>query len=484
MAYITRIISQGILLICFTVSTAPTAMAQLVIGQPNLEFSKACASESFNTYETSFVFNPPSSLNTSNQFIVELSDSSGEFAEAVEVFVSNSNEIITSPATISFSLPIDTAGENYKIRIKSSSPAATSAPSSDFPAYFKLHDTPFTINGLIDTGTFCPGIGYLLAIDNPGFDGAISPLTFENLSFNWYKVIDNTNSILIAQGETLLVSEEGTYFAETDYGSCTSESFSNRVTISQASNEEPANATITSSLGNSFCSNGEGTILTTVTGENYQWFRDDEPIEGANQNTLQTNDSGNYAVIVTAGNCVAVGSILLESIASSTTIDVPAINFIEAGETLTVTVETTLDNVQYEWYFNDEIIEDVIENQLIASQAGNYKVVVTATGICDVSIELFFEIKIEINTDTIPNVISPNGDGLNDTWIIPVEYLSGTDTEVVIYSSNGTAALNTSDYLNNWPDNTNELSNANQVYYYMITPPNKEVITGSITVVR
>ena len=56
--------------------------AQLVIGQPNLGFSQACASDSFNTYSVSFVFSPESALNASNQFTVELSDAEGDFSGA------------------------------------------------------------------------------------------------------------------------------------------------------------------------------------------------------------------------------------------------------------------------------------------------------------------------------------------------------------------------------------------------------------------
>ena len=50
------------------------ANAQIVIGTPNLGFSQACASESFNTYSTTFIFSPESGVNASNQFTIELSD--------------------------------------------------------------------------------------------------------------------------------------------------------------------------------------------------------------------------------------------------------------------------------------------------------------------------------------------------------------------------------------------------------------------------
>ena len=56
--------------------------AQLVIGQPNLGFTQACASDSFNTYSATFVFSPTSALNASNQFTIELSDADGDFSNA------------------------------------------------------------------------------------------------------------------------------------------------------------------------------------------------------------------------------------------------------------------------------------------------------------------------------------------------------------------------------------------------------------------
>lgn len=119
--------------------------AQVVIGQPTLGFSQACASDSFNTFSATFVFSPESALNTSNQFTLELSDADGDFSDAVVVYTSSAGVITTSPATVDFSLPETTAGENYRIRVKSSAPAATSSGSVAFAAYYKLQDSPLLL---------------------------------------------------------------------------------------------------------------------------------------------------------------------------------------------------------------------------------------------------------------------------------------------------------------------------------------------------
>ena len=106
-----------ILLLIF--SYTETISAQIVIGAPSLGFSQACASDSFNTYNVTFSFSPESALGAANQFIIELSDETGSFANPTIVFSSNSGAVTVSPATLSFSLPNTTSGEGFKIRIKS-----------------------------------------------------------------------------------------------------------------------------------------------------------------------------------------------------------------------------------------------------------------------------------------------------------------------------------------------------------------------------
>ena len=259
-----------------------SANAQIVIGTPNLGFSQACASESFNSYSTTFVFSPESNLESSNQFIVEMSDENGDFTNAVTVYTSNSGEIITSPATLNFSIPTNTAGEGFKIRIKSTAPVATSARSVSFAAYYKIQDSPFTINNLVSTGAFCSGGSYLLTIDNPGNDNNDSPLNYPSLTFNWFRETGATTSVFVAEGNTLEVTQEGTYFVETNYGTCTSNSFSNRVTISEATSGQ-ASASITSNLGNPFCPDQGPTTLSTISGNSYQWYKDGNLLHGNHQ---------------------------------------------------------------------------------------------------------------------------------------------------------------------------------------------------------
>lgn len=472
----------------FAIFLSKPANAQLVIGTPNLGFSQACASESFNTFSTTFIFSPESALTAANQFSIELSDADGDFSNATIIYTSAAGTVTVSPATLDFSIPETTAGENYRIRIKSSAPVATSSKSVPFAAYYKSQDSPFTINNLVSTGVFCSGGSYLLAIDNPGTGANDSPLLYPNLTFNWFMETSPTTSVFVAEGSTLSVNTSGTYFVETNYGTCTSDSFSNRVTITEATSGE-ANATIASSLGNPFCPEQGFTTLTTISGNTYQWFKNGNIIADATNQMYQTNESGTFSVQVDLGDCSASGSIELVSELFESAIDVPEFNEMLADETLEITVSSTANNPEYRWYLNNTLISAETDiTTFEATEFGDYKVVITETTGCNASKEYLFTIEeafdIFPDVEKIPNMISPNGDLINDTWILPTAYVSGTNTEVIIMTNQGKVVLETDDYQNNWPEDDLNLTSINQVYYYIITTTDNKTKKGSITVVK
>ncbi len=469
----------------FTVLLSGQLNAQMVIGQPNFvnDWTMACAGEDFNSYGVSFVFTE-SAVTAATVFTLELSDANGDFTSATTVATSVAGAITVSPGILNFEVPIATSGEGYKVRVKSVSPGGTSSSSMAFPAYYKIHDSPFSINSSIPTGAFCIGGSYLLTID----ESDDSPLQYPELTYRWYKQTSPTTSDFVADGNTLLVSQVGTYFVETNYGSCNSDSFSNRVEITQVN--AGTVATVSSSLDNPFCSTDGATTLTTISGVSYQWYKDGDLIDGATNQTYETDETATFLVVVDLGGCDATGSIDLDSGSFSSSIDASDVNTIDidSGESLTVTVTTTATNPEYVWSLEGNVISGANGNIYEATEEGNYEVTVTQTDGCVVSSSHLFEIKVPVNpfpnVENIPNLISPNGDGINDTWIIPTEYVSGTDTEVVVMTNRGEVVLKTNDYQNNWPEDELNLTSINLVYYYMITAPNQEPQKGSITIVK
>lgn len=457
--------------------------AQIVISKPNLGFTQACASASFNSYNVTFSFSPETGITGSNQFIIELSDETGDFSSPTVIYTSAAGSVSSSPATLNFAFPTDVAGEAYKIRIKSTSPAATSSGSDAFPAYYKIQDTPFTINNLIETAVFCSGDSYLLTIDNPGGPMNDSPLQYPFLTYNWFRETGPTTSVFVAEGESLEVTTPGTYFVETNYGSCTSDSFSNRVTVEEASSQENSTS-IKSSLGNPYCYEDGPTVLSALNGDTYQWFKDGEPINGATNQMFETNESGRYSVIVDLGDCSATATMDLENSGFTSSIDVDETNRLEEGETLIANVTTTAASPTYQWFRNGASIPSATSESYEISESGDYRVTITQNMGCSSVKEFVFRVTEQFpDVSQIPNLISPNGDGINDTWVIPQAYASGSDAQVMIVSSQGKIVLNTNDYQNNWPENLS-FKDINPVYYYIITTSNNQTRKGSITVVK
>lgn len=457
--------------------------AQVVISKPNLGFTQACASPSFNTYNLTFSFSPESALEASNQFIAELSDQSGSFSSPTVIYASTAGSVTTSPVTFGFSLPTNISGEAFRIRIKSTAPNSISSSSSAFAAYYKIQDTPFSINNLIETGVYCSGGSYVLTIDNPGSESNDSPLQYESLTFKWYKETGPTTSVFVADGETLSVNQPGTYFAETNYGTCTSNSFSNRVTVSEAASG--STSSINSSLGNPYCVTEGTTVLSAINANAYQWFKNGETIPGATSQMYETNESAEYSVSIDLGSCMTSASINLENTGFSSSIDVDDVVNIDDDETFIATVTTTANNPEYKWFLNDVIISGATTNSFEVTQTGTYKAVVTQTTGCNASTELVFVVQSAFpNVENIPNLISPNGNGENDTWVIPQKYVSGTNTEVVIINSQGKIELKTNNYQNNWPNNQLDFKDVNPLYYYIITTTDGKIKKGTIIVVK
>lgn len=483
----TTFVKKSFFVLCFFVlMLSQNLKAQIAIGVPNIGFTQACANVSFNTFYVTFSFSPEANLNPGNQFYIELSDGNGDFSNATVINPLSGGSATTTPVTLSFSLPTDTAGEFYRLRIKSTAPVATSSGSSTFAAYYKIQDTPFSINNLIPVATYCAGGSYTLTIDNPGTGLNDSPLNYPSLTYNWYRATGPSTSVFVEAGETLNVNQPGTYFVETNYGTCTSDSFSNRVTVSEATSG--STTAIVSSLGNPFCPSGGPTTLTTTEGNSYQWYLNGEVISGATNQMYETEISGTYSVSIDLGSCSTTATIDLDSNGFTSSINVDEVNTIEIGDTLYVEVTTSANNPEFQWYLNNVNIPGANGNTYDASEYGSYKVVITQTTGCIVSDEFLFEIEEPIDpfpdVENIPNIISPNADGINDTWIIPNEYVSGTNTEVIIMDSYGKVSLKTTNYQNNWPENEINFNSINPVYYYVITTTDNKTKKGSITIIK
>ena len=465
----------------FLLPLTKTAYAQIVIGSPSLRFSQICANVGFNSFSVDFSFSPVTGLSDTNQFIVEMSDPNGSFTNSTVIFTSSPGSVKVSPATLTFSVPTTIAGEQYKLRIKSTGPVATSSNSVVFSAYYKIQDSPFSINNFNATAMYCSGGSFVLTIDNPGTGSNDSPLKYPRLTYRWYK---EGSSLPVATTPSLTINQPGKYYVETNYGSCTSNSYSNRVTVSESS--ATAAATITSSLGNPFCSDGTSTILTTVAGTSYQWYKNNGVITGATSQTYLTNQPGQYTVVVDFGGCIANASIDLQKYQFNSIINVPKTSTILPNESVKVSVKTTASNPEYQWYFNDAVIPNAIGSDYEVTKEGNYKVVVKQTSGCVVSEELSFQIINDVvpQVVNIPNLISPNGDGINDTWIVPQEYASGSNAEILLINSSGELILKTNNYQNNWPENMTVFKNVYPVYYYIITTQDRKVRKGSITVLK
>lgn len=484
-----------------------TGMSAQTISPQKLPFSAICAggqhpiipNQIFNEFQAKFII---SGFDSDVTFVVELSDPMGSFTNPVATIalapLPGTDPDTATNKTLTFAIPTNLVGsDTYRLRVKSSTGVVSgsftifgSISEKNFPAYFRPYNKSFFIANKASTVNFCSGASVTLTVDNPTpNDINSSPANFPELKYKWYK-----DDVLIPgqSSSSLMVNTFGVFYAELNYGPCSDLNYrSQEVTVSSATGG--SGAIITSSLGNPFCSGSDPTILTATGGGNsYVWKLNGDAIPNANSQTYAANVSGIYTCDIDFGGCSATATIDLKMSGTVTydgnDVKEGDILLIEEGD-ITVTASTNAVNPSYQWFLNNVPIDDATQNTLTITAAGKYKVLISG---CTLS--FIVSDGKEINVPKISNIISPNNDQTNDTWILPMEY-NNTNTHVIVLSSYGEIVFETDNYvnydnnydcINSWPDckSNIEFKNFNPVFYYIITPSSGSAKKGSITVLK
>jgi len=139
----------------------------------------------------------------------------------------------------------------------------------------------------------------------------------------------------------------------------------------------------------------------------------------------------------------------------------------------------------YVWTAADGIISGqrspVLEVKPMAN--ASYEVTAASAAGCTAVGSFALSVVVDFKVDAV-NILTPNGDGRNDRWVIR-NLDSYPDNEVKIYDRAGRLIYSRRNYSNDWDGTVNGSPLAEGTYYYILTIQNgAKTATGYITIVR
>lgn len=351
----------------------------------NSAWTAACASSNFNEYFVNFTWSPPL-VDSNNEFILELSDSYGNFGSPRELArVSDKNTIFDFE--FEFALPDDIRGEGYKFRVRSTSPAKTSPASDAYSMYYIDYNLPLLIS---ENGSGSIPAGGVIQICDGG-SVTLKPHNIPNANtyqYNWYR----SGTLLPQKTESITVSTPGMYYVELDYGSVCSGSANTLSNTIEISNGSSLGIAINGDSDVELCPGDSYTLEANITGMGltYTWYKDGNIISGPTleASTLDINTGvdgfeGSYEVQIGGASACAERSsaVVLRSAGSFEVSRQNAENIVLLpSQTKTLSVSTTATAPAYQWYKDGTPITDAISSSLVINSIGEYYAEVTDNG--------------------------------------------------------------------------------------------------------
>lgn len=399
------------------------------------------------TYSETGVFNTGGLFIDANDFIVQLSDASGDFTNAVNI----GQVTAATGGTIQVTIPANTPpGAGYRIRIVSTSPAFTGA---DNGFDITIDNTPpvavVTANG---PTAFCAGGSVMLDGSSGG-----------GLVYQWQ--LDGSD-IPGATSETLVADAPGNYTVIVSSACGVDDSDPVLVTV----DELPLAPAVVANGPTSICDGGSVTLVADLMmGVTYTWSVDGGVIPNADTEQIEATAAGSYTVTVTSTQgcsstsadtivvTVSPAPIAPAILASDTTV------FCDGGSV--ILVADLIPGVTYTWSVDGTVIPNADTEQLSVTSSGSYTVTVAdALGCGSVSADT---IAVTVNATPAEPVITQVVDTLfasgNGTfqWSVDGQPIPGANGPWLVPTSSGAYTVAFTD--------ANGCSSTSQPYTYIST---------------
>ena len=370
---------------------------------------------------------------------------------------------------------------NYIITAVSSSGSCT-GPAFTFSLTVTGAGTP-TATVSTATATICAGYPATFTATSSGSG-----------TWQWYQtgtgaVAGATNSTYTTN--TLALSSDQVWAELTSNTGCGSAVIpSNKVSVTVKPVPNPVISPDTiiicsSEVGGTFTSSG------TATGSALQWYLNDKAIPGATATSYYATQSGNYSVSEDNGYCSAPSEHAVLTIIPSPQAYAGEDMYVQQGAFVQLQATGGTTGTQYSWTPSTGLNSTTISNPSFkADQTITYVVTLTnADAVSGKSCKNRAAVTITVvQPIVVPNVITINGDGANDTWhILHIEGYPNATFE--IYNRWGNLVWKSTGYPKEW-DGTNFRNGEvlpDGTYFYIINLHSQiytEAYTGWVQIVK
>lgn len=416
---------------------APTAAPNQTPPVGSSPWTQACASDSFNDFWVNFTWSPPL-VNSGNEFILELSDSNGTFSSPVEL-ARDGTKNTNFDFFFQFTLPTNTRGEGYRMRVRSTDPAITGPASAAYPMYYIDVNTALTIRpqGQADfgdgTAEVCDGNSITLEVYDLPNAG-----TYQ---YNWYR---SGTPLLTEKSESITVSQAGMYIAEIDYGSCSGSgnTLSNIIDVTTGSSLGIA---INPPAKTDLCSGETVDLIANIVGMGltYTWFKDGVAITSPtiDDDTYTVDASspgfeGDYQVeIYGPGACLERSAAVTITNAGdfNITLNNPTNVVVLPGQTEVLSVTTDATSPTFQWYKDGNPVSGETTNSITVdeNETGDYFVRVSLSGGACASTSKDSEtttVVVPASFEAVINYSTPYSDCTNTSIALQVETINAVDS--------------------------------------------------------